>query len=243
MNKTEALKRLEAYGTAQNRKLYARHGITGKLFGVSYANLKILKKEIKTDQKLAEKLWASGNHDAKTLATMIADPSQFDGARLDAWVEHVNGRSTAAAFSNVVGASPAGKSRLMKWIKARDEWTCACGWYGICDLSRLPGVLSDAECEQLIEAIESKIHRSKNWVRYAMNSALISLGIVDRKLEKRAVAAAKRIGMVEVDHGETGCKTPSAVTYIPKAAAHAREKAAKKAARKKSGKRKAAGGA
>ena len=32
--------------------------------------------------------------------------------------------------------------------------------------------------------------------------------------------AAKRIGKVEVDHGETGCKTQDAVTYIQKAKAH-----------------------
>ncbi len=88
MNKTEALGRLKAYGTAQNRKIFARHGMTGKVYGVSYA-----------------------------------------------------------------------------------------------------------------------------------------------KLEKKAIAAANRIGKVEVDHGETGCKTPDAVTYIPKAAAHARKKAAKKRAK------------
>ncbi|MDA0206235.1 MAG: hypothetical protein O3A53_09280 [Acidobacteria bacterium] len=31
-----------------------------------------------------------------------------------------------------------------------------------------------------------------------------------------AVAAAKRIGVVEVDHGQTGCKTPGAASYIRK---------------------------
>jgi len=33
------------------------------------------------------------------------------------------------------------------------------------------------------------------------------------------LAAAKRIGKVEVDHGETSCKTPDASTYIRKAVA------------------------
>jgi hypothetical protein len=31
------------------------------------------------------------------------------------------------------------------------------------------------------------------------------------------VRTAKKIGKVEVDHGETNCKTPDAVTYIEKA--------------------------
>lgn len=36
-------------------------------------------------------------------------------------------------------------------------------------------------------------------------------------LRKKAIEAAKRIGKVEVDHGETYCKTPDAVPYIEKA--------------------------
>ncbi len=233
MNKTEALKRLKAYGTAQNLKIYARHGFTGKMFGVSYANLAILQKEIKQDQKLADQLWATGNLDAMVLATKIADPSSFNGAKLDQWIKGVRDRGTAGAFSNVVGASPVGKSRVMKWIKSKEEWTAICGWYSVCDLSRLDDVLSQSECEKLIAHIEKNIHKASNWVRYAMNNALISLGIVSPGMEKKAVAAAKRIGKVEVDHGQTSCKTPDAVTYIPKAADHARKKAAKAAAKKK----------
>ena len=44
-----------------------------------------------------------------------------------------------------------------------------------------------------------------------MNGALISIGIRNAKLEKLAIAAAKRIGKVEVDHLETSCKTPDRV--------------------------------
>jgi hypothetical protein len=68
--------------------------------------------------------------------------------------------------------------------------------------------------------VESKIHTSKNWVKYAMNNALINIGVRNSVLEKKAIAAAKRIGVVEVDHGETGCKTPDAAAYIKKTAAH-----------------------
>lgn len=55
--------------------------------------------------------------------------------------------------------------------------------------------------------IEKEIHSRKNRVRHAMNGALISIGFRRPSLTKQALAAAKRIGKVEVDHGETGCKT------------------------------------
>lgn len=37
-------------------------------------------------------------------------------------------------------------------------------------------------------------------------------------LEKLALAAAGRIGNVELDHGETSCQTPDAAAYLRKAA-------------------------
>ena len=57
-----------------------------------------------------------------------------------------------------------------------------------------------------------------------MNQALISIGLRSPSLRKAAVAAAGRIGKVEVDHGETSCQTPDAAAYIAKAAAHPRRR-------------------
>ena len=47
-----------------------------------------------------------------------------------------------------------------------------------------------------------------------------------------ALAAAKRIGTVEVDHGETGCQTPDAGPYIRKTVAHRKELEARRKAKK-----------
>ena len=69
----------------------------------------------------------------------------------------------------------------------------------------------------MLATIEKQIHRSPNWARYAMNGALISIGVFKPALRKKAIEAAQRIGKVEIDHGETNCKTPDAVPYIEKA--------------------------
>jgi len=44
---TQTMKALKSLGTAQNRKVYARHGVTGDAYGVSYAHLGQLKKKIR----------------------------------------------------------------------------------------------------------------------------------------------------------------------------------------------------
>jgi hypothetical protein len=64
--------------------------------------------------------------------------------------------------------------------------------------------------------IEAEIDTRANRVRHSMNGAMISIGARNTTLRKRATAAAKRIGTVQVDHGETNCTTPAAVPYIDK---------------------------
>jgi 3-methyladenine DNA glycosylase AlkD len=219
MTKNEILKQLQSLGTAQNRKVYARHGVRGDAFGVSYANLGKLKKQIKVDQALAEELWSSGNHDARVLATMIADPATAKAAVIDAWAKDLDSYVITDAFSTFVAKTPFASKRAAKWTASRDEWVGSAGWNLVTHLAMHDVALDDATLAALLATIERKIHSSKNRVRYAMNGALIAIGLRNRALKTQAVAVARRIGKVEVDHGQTNCKTPDAVTYIEKASA------------------------
>ncbi|MEM7310497.1 MAG: DNA alkylation repair protein [Planctomycetota bacterium] len=226
MNKTEALRELRSLGTAQNRKVYRRHGVTGESFGVSYANLGKLQRKIRTDHGLALGLWASGNHDARVLATMVADPEELKPKELDGWAQAVDCYPLGNAVASLVVRSPHASSCAKRWVRSKSEFVAATGWDVITSLAMdEPDGLADAELAELLGRIEKRIHAAANRTRYSMNGALIAIGTRSPKLERAAVAAAKRIGAVEVDHGETGCKTPDAASYIPKAAAHRRKKA------------------
>lgn len=217
MNTKEALAALEAAGTAQNRKVYARHGVNGACYGVSYANQGKLRKRIGTDHDLAAGLWASGNHDARVLATMVADPARMDARTLDAWAKALDSYVITDAFSQLAAKSPAGPARARKWVRSRAEWVAAAGWNVVTILAQgASEAFGDDELEGLLETIEAGVQRAANRVRYAMNGALIAIGARSAAFAKLATAAAKRIGPIEVDHGETGCKTPDAASYIRK---------------------------
>jgi 3-methyladenine DNA glycosylase AlkD len=111
----EVMKELKALGTAQNRKIYKRHGAGENLFGVSYANLNKLKKKIKTDTALAKQLWSSGNVDARTLATMIADPKQIKKDLLELWVKDIKYYALVDSFvRNLVSKTNYAKSLMEK---------------------------------------------------------------------------------------------------------------------------------
>jgi 3-methyladenine DNA glycosylase AlkD len=215
---------LKSAGTAQNRKVYGRHGVAGKMYGVSYADLGKLKKKIKVDQELAEKLWASGNHDARVLASMVADPATVKSSTLDAWSRDLVDYPLTDAFSSLVARSPFAQTKMKRWTKSSQEFVGQAGWNILCGLAMKGEELPDSFFEPYLEAIESRIGKAKNRTRYAMNNALIAIGIRSSKLEKKALAAAKRIGKVEVDHGETSCKTPDAADYIRRVKARKRKR-------------------
>jgi 3-methyladenine DNA glycosylase AlkD len=232
MNYAQVMKELEALGTAQNRKVYARHGGGENMFGVSFANLGKLKKQLKVDHELAEQLWASGNQDAQVLATMIADPNVLTDKQAEAWLKDLSNYGLSEMFGDLVAKSPLALKKAEKWHKSKDEWVATTGWRMIAQLAMSNSQLTDEYFDPYLELIANGIHQQKNRVRYEMNGALIAIGIRNEKLEKKAITIAKKIGKVEVDHGETGCKTPDAAEYIAKALAFGTRRRAKAVAKK-----------
>lgn len=219
MDLVEALKRLEAQGTEQNRKVYRRHGVGDKMYGVSYAALGELRKAIKTDHSLALRLWATGNHDARILATMIMDPVQIDEAQAVALAEEVDNHIQADALANVFFGRSFAEALMIHWLNVDRENLGRLAWTLAARMAADP-VREDALFTNLLPMIEGGIHTRRNRVREAMNTALITIGMRSDALEAAAVAAAGRIGKVQVDHGDTSCKTPDAITYIRKGRAH-----------------------
>lgn len=216
MNAAEVLEKLESYGTEQNRKVYAKHGVSRKMFGVSFANLNALKKLINKDHRLATELWKSGNHDARILATMIADPKKAEESLIDDWVEDLDNYIISDAFSKFVFETDAAKAKMEEWINCDDEWIARTGWLLAAHLAMKNKALTDKYFLNLLKIIENKIHHKKNRTRDAMNNALIAIGMRNENLENSALKSAEKIGKVKVDHGETDCKTPDAKAYILK---------------------------
>ena len=227
MNLNGALRELKRLGTAQNRKVYRRHGVGEKMYGVSVADLRLLSKQIKTDQDLAVQLWATGNHDAQILATLIADPARFNARTLDAWARGLSNYIITDHFVGLVARTAYRQKKAEKWRTARSEWTGRAGWGLIGQLALHATTLPDVYFEPYLIEIETGIHQRKNRVREAMNNALIAIGIRNAALQEKALNTAQAIGPVEVDHGETNCKTNAAAEYILRTVAYRHKKAAK----------------
>ncbi len=238
MNVDDVLKELETLGTVQNRKVYKRHGYPEPFFGVSYKNLGALKKKIKINHELALELWKTQNADARALAVMVADPAALSTEDADRWARDVSHHTLSGELAGLTYKTPLAKEKGEAWRLDENEWVSRTGWLVLAQIALHDDVLPDHYFEIFLDEIKTGIHQSKNWVRDAMNSTLIAIGARNEALRAKALKVAKAIGKVEVDHGDTGCKTPDAAEYILKTVAH-REK--KTAASETQPKKKAAG--
>jgi hypothetical protein len=112
----------------------------------------------------------------------------------------------------------AGVDLANKWIKSKETKLATTGWmtYAAIVSNHPDEELDLDEIDSLLEKAVKEIHNVHDRVRYAMNNFVICVGSYVKPLAARAKAAAKKIGVVNVDMGDTSCKVPVASEYIAK---------------------------
>ena len=149
---------------------------------------------------------------------MIADPATFSPGKLDAWLGELRYQGLIDELViRIAAKTPAARAMMERWTASDDEWVGRAGWVLLNQLAVDEGsTLPDAFFEERLAMIEATIHAAKNRSRQAMNLAMVAVGARNARLRKLATAAAKRAGPIEVDHGDTSCKTVDAAATIEK---------------------------
>ncbi len=214
MTLTEILNKLESLGTEQNRKIYRRQGSCDNLYGVSFANLNELKKEIISpegiegkDLELAKQLWETGNTDARILATMIAEPDKISESTIDKWVNEIDYYMIADYFARCVFETQFRMEKMLEWTQCEIEYIKRTGFSMLTYLAKEDKVAVDTVFIPYVKQIEHEIQTSANRAKEGMNNALIAIGARNENLKNFAHEAAAKIGKIEIDYGETSCKT------------------------------------
>lgn len=221
------LAELKSKGTEKARATYVRHGMeTERCFGVSVADLKLIAKTIKGQQALATELYATGKMEAMYLAGMVASGAKMSEEQLHAWADGSAGMQMIAEYTVpwVAVEHAHGRELALQWIASKKEYVATSGW---CTYSGLVATVPDealdlAEIERLLGDIVKRIHKAQNRARYTMNGFVIAVGSYVQPLSKQARAAARQIGPVSVEMGDTACEVPLATAYIEKVEAMGR---------------------
>ena len=215
----QVLKELKAKSTPQTLKTLKLHGAPEDTYGVKIGDLKTIVKRIKHNQALALELYETGNSDAMYLAGMIADGSQMSKRQLESWAKNATWQMLSEyTVPGVTTESRFARELALKWIRSRKESMATSGW------TTYAGILATApddeldlqEIQQLLDQVVEQIDTAPDRVRYTMNSFVISVGAYVKPLLKQAKRAAKQIGVVSIDMGDTACKVPLATESIAK---------------------------
>lgn len=225
---------LQKLGKPSHRNTFIRHGAPpDAVFGVPIGELKKIQRRIKKDHQLALDLFATGNSDAMYLAGLIADEGRMTRTDLNRWAREATWGMISMAVAGVAADSPHALPLGLKWIRSPREKIAATGW---ATLSGYVGVTADDEIDvpaiaALLRQVAGDIHGERNEVKDCMNQFVIAVGCFVAPLKREALAAARAIGKVDVDVGDTHCKIPDAEQYIEKVAAMGRTGRKRKSAR------------
>src|SRR5690242_11862436 len=129
-NVEQVMAALEAKGSEQTRKTFARHGApVDSMFGVRVGDLKEMARKITGNQELALALYDTGNSDAMYLAGMVADGRRMTKAQLNAWAKGATWSMIAdSAVAGVAAESPHACELAMKWIDSITPLIASAGW-------------------------------------------------------------------------------------------------------------------
>ncbi|MGE5228726.1 MAG: DNA alkylation repair protein [Deltaproteobacteria bacterium] len=118
------LAELASLGSEETRAGMARYGIeTGGAFGVSIYQLRPIARGLGRDHELALALWATGNHEARLLASMVDDPASVTPGQMDAWAAEFDSWDVCdQVTSNLFDKTPYAWDKVREWSAARDQW-------------------------------------------------------------------------------------------------------------------------
>src|SRR5271157_2582218 len=186
---------LKRLGEKKNVAGMARFGIRAKkVFGVSKPKLDELAKKIGKNHELGMELWTTGIHDARLLGVLISQPEKVDAKQMDRWVGDFDNWDVCdgTCCHLFVFAAPAWKKAL-EWTRRKKEFEKRAGFALAAFLAVHDKLAADTSYKKFLKVIEREAWDGRNFVRKAVNWALRNIGKRNLRLNRAAIASAKRI--------------------------------------------------
>ena len=146
------------------------------------------------DQAMANRLWASGYHEARLLATMIADPARSTEALLERWVRGFDSWDICdQCCSNLFVRTPWAHLKAVEWVGRKAEYVRRAGFVMMAEIAVHDKAAPDAAFTPFLELIQQETDDERKFVRKAANWALRQIGKRNRRLNRQAVRSAKAL--------------------------------------------------
>jgi len=189
------LKRLRSLGSRRNIEGMARFGITSrKVFGVGTTPLRNLARQIDKNHALAAQLWKSGWLEARTLASLIDDPSEVTPVQMDRWAKDFDNWAVCDACCGVLfDKTPYAVTKAIQWCKDKREFVRRAGFVMMAELAVHDKKAPDRVFERFFPHLKRGATDNRNFVKKAVNWAVRQIGKRNLKLNKKAIRLSKEI--------------------------------------------------
>jgi 3-methyladenine DNA glycosylase AlkD len=186
---------LRRLGTKRNVEGVARYGIRAKkVFGVSKPKLDALAKKVGKNHALGLELWSTGIQDAKILAGLISEAEKVTGAQMELWVRDFdNWDSCDGTCCHLFVFAGGAWEKAFAWTKRKEEFQKRGGFALAAYLAYRDKTASDTRYLKFLKVIEREAGDERNFVRKAANWALRNIGKRNVRLNRAAIATAKRL--------------------------------------------------
>jgi len=195
MEYEEILKQLKSLSDPEAVAGMARFGINPKsTYGVSIPNLRRMVKQIGRDHLLALRLWNSGIHEARILASMIDLPEMVTQEQMDNWVKDFDSWGVCdQCCSNLFDKTKFAHKKAIEWSKRTEEFVKRAGFVLMAVLAVHDKEAKDREFLKFLPIIRREATDDRNFVKKAVNWALRQIGKRNLSLNKVAIKTAEEI--------------------------------------------------
>ena len=195
MTPDQAMARLKAKARPDALPHMARYGIdTSNAFGVAVPELRNIAREAKRDHALALALWKTGVHDARLLATMVAEPAKVDqAAALKLARDFRSWDLCDQCCLNLYRFLPFAHALVRTLAAREDEFVRRAGFSLLAVLAVHDKAADDPALLAFMPLIEEGAGDPRLMVRKSVNWALRQIGKRNEALNAAAIASAERI--------------------------------------------------
>lgn len=187
---------LESRGSKKAREeMGPRYGIwTDKAFGVAVGELRKMAKEIGTDHEFARKLWSTGWHDARMLATMIDDPAKVTPAQMDAWCKDFDNWGIVDTASFVLfDRTPHAFAKVKQWARRKPEFEKRAAFALLASVALHDKSTNDDAFLKCLPLIEGAANDERNFVKKSVSWALRAIAGRSTNLRNASIDLAERL--------------------------------------------------
>ncbi len=180
---------LKEHGSAQGVEGMLRFGSRpAHPLGVAIPVLRKMARTIGRDHPLALELWNSGIHEAKLLASMIADPRLISPQQMDEWVNDFDTWDVCdQVCGNLFDRTPHAYQKAVEWCHRKPEFVRRAGFVMMAELAVHDKQASDEAFLQFFPLIKQYATDERNFVKKAVSWALRQIGKRNSHLRVLAV--------------------------------------------------------